>query len=229
MLIRIKINSKQFKLRKGDKSVVKVKICGLKRVQDIEIVNNFRPDYIGFVFTPSERQIDLETAKKLKRLLHPSIKSVGVFVNEPPESIIKYEAEGVIDSIQLHGNEDIVYLKTLKKTSKLPIIKAFRINSGRTLEESLLGDRKLLESEIIDYVLLDSYHPVSYGGNGECFNWEILKNIYRPYFLAGGIGVDNVQEALKYRPYAIDVSSKVEKEGIKDTDKIKELMDQLRK
>lgn len=215
--------------RKGDKSVVKVKICGLKRVQDIEIVNNFRPDYIGFVLAPSKRQINLETAKHLKRLLHPSIKSVGVFVNEPLESVLRYEEEGVIDRIQLHGDEDIVYLKKLKKASKLPIIKAFRIKSGNCLEESLLGSRKLFESDLIDYVLLDSYHPLAYGGSGECFNWQVLEKIHRPYFLAGGIGIENVQEALQYTPYAIDVSSKVEKDGVKDEYKIKELIEKLRR
>lgn len=215
--------------RKGDKSVVKVKICGLKRVQDIEIVNNFRPDYIGFVFAPSKRQINLETAKHLKSLLHPSIKSVGVFVNEPLESLLRYEEEGVIDRIQLHGDEDIVYLKQLKNASALPIIKAFRIKSGNCLEESLVGSRILFESELIDYVLLDSYHPLAYGGSGECFNWQILRQIQRPYFLAGGIGIENIQEALQYTPYAIDVSSKVEKDGVKDAHKIKELIEKIRK
>lgn len=208
--------------------MVKVKICGLKRVQDIEIVNNFRPDYIGFVFAPSKRQISLESAKHLKCLLHPSIKSVGVFVNEPLESLLKYEEEGIIDRIQLHGDEDIVYLKKLKKASRLPIIKAFRIKNGGCLEESLVGSRTLFECELLDYVLLDSYHPFAYGGSGESFNWQILKQIHRPYFLAGGIGVENVQEALQYAPYAIDVSSKVETDGIKDEYKIKELLKKLR-
>lgn len=208
--------------------MVKVKICGLKRVQDIEIVNNFRPDYIGFVFAPSKRQISLESAKHLKHLLHPSIKSVGVFVNEPLESLLKYEEEGIMDRIQLHGDEDIVYLKKLKKASKLPIIKAFRIRSGNCLEESLIGDRTLFECELIDYVLLDSYHPLAYGGSGERFNWQILKQIHRPYFLAGGIGIENVKEALQYTPYAIDVSSKVETDGVKDEYKIKELIKRVR-
>ena len=208
--------------------MVKVKICGLKRVQDIEIVNNFLPDYIGFVFAPSKRQINLETAKHLKRLLHPSIKSVGVFVNEPLKRVLKYEEEGIMDRIQLHGDEDIVYLKELKKASQLPIIKAFRIRSGNCLEESLIGDRTLFECELLDYVLLDSYHPLAYGGSGECFNWQVLKKIHRPYFLAGGIGVENVREALQYKPYAIDVSSKVETDGVKDEYKIKELIERLR-
>ena len=208
--------------------MVKVKICGLKRVQDIEIVNNFLPDYIGFVFAPSKRQINLETAKHLKGLLNPTIKSVGVFVNEPLENIVRYEEEGVIDSIQLHGDEDIVYIKKLKKTSQLPVIKAFKLKDGNSLQESLLGSRALFESEIIDYILLDSYHPLIHGGSGKCFNWEVLKEVHRPYFLAGGIGIENVQEALKCTPYAIDVSSKVEDGEGKDFYKIKELMEKVK-
>lgn len=208
--------------------MVRVKICGLKKVQDIEIVNNFLPDYIGFVFAPSKRQINLETAKHLKSLLNPAIKSVGVFVNESFESIVRYEEEGVIDNIQLHGDEDIVYIKKLKKTSRLPIIKAFKLKEGNSLQESLLGSRALFESEIIDYILLDSYHPLTYGGSGRCFNWKVLKEVHRPYFLAGGIGIENVQEALKYTPYAIDVSSKVEEGGGKDSYKIKELMKKVK-
>lgn len=204
--------------------MVKVKICGLKRVQDIEIVNNFRPDYIGFVFAPSKRQISLDEAKHLKSLLHPSIRAVGVFVNESIENILKYEAEKAIDIIQLHGDEGIVYLKKLKKASHLPIIKAFRIKDERSLEEQY----ELLKSEDFDFALLDTYHPSNYGGSGECFNWQLLKKVHRPYFLAGGIGIENIEEALSHLPYAIDVSSKVETNGVKDGDKIKQLMEKLR-
>lgn len=204
--------------------MVKVKICGLKRVGDIEIVNNFRPDYIGFVFAPSKRQISLDEAKYLKSLLHPSIRAVGVFVNEPIENILKYEEGKVMDIIQLHGDEDIVYLKKLKKASHLPIIKAFRIKDERSLEEQY----ELLKSEDFDFALLDTYHPSNYGGSGESFNWQLLKKMHRPYFLAGGIGIENIEEALRNLPYAIDVSSKVETNGVKDGDKIKQLMEKLR-
>ena len=204
--------------------MVKVKICGLKRVEDIEIVNNFRPDYIGFVFAPSKRQISLDEAKHLKSLLHPSISAVGVFVNEPIENILKYEEGKVMDIIQLHGDEDIVYLKKLKKASHLPIIKAFRIKDERSLEEQY----ELLKSEDFDFALLDTYHPSNYGGSGESFNWQLLKKMHRPYFLAGGIGIENIEEALRNLPYAIDVSSKVETNGVKDGDKIKQLMEKLR-
>lgn len=203
----------------------KVKICGLKRVQDIEIVNKFCPDYVGFVFAPSKRQISIESAKQLKALLHPFIKTVGVYVNEHIEKILQCERQGIIDIIQLHGDEDLVYIKELKKSSHLPIIKAFRIKNI----ESLQVQQDLIENPILDGVLLDAYSPSSYGGLGESFDWNLLEQIHRPYFLAGGIGIENIEEALGHEPYAIDVSSKVETDGVKDAEKIRKLIETVRK
>lgn len=203
----------------------KVKICGLKRVKDIEIVNKFKPDYIGFVFAPSKRQITLENAKQLKALLHPSIQTVGVFVNESIEKIQHYEQQGIIDIAQLHGDEGQVYIKTLKKASNLLIIKAFRLKDVESLERQ----QDLIENPLLNGVLLDAYNPKGYGGLGECFDWSLLDKIQRPYFLAGGIGNDNINEALMHNPYAIDVSSKVETNGFKDAEKIKALISTVKK
>jgi len=205
--------------------VTKVKICGLKRLEDIEIVNKYRPDYIGFVFAKSKRQISLETAIKLKSLLEPDIKAVGVFVNESITSVLEYEKQCAIDVIQLHGDEDLVYISELKKSSHLPIVKAFRIKDG----QSLVEQKEFIENPLLDGVLLDAYHPTSYGGIGESFDWKLLEQIERPYFLAGGIGIDNIEEALIHKPYAIDVSSKVETDGYKDEAKIRNLIDRVRK
>lgn len=209
----------------GDKVVTKVKICGLKRPEDIEIVNKYLPDYIGFVFAKSKRQISLETAIKLKSLLNPCIKAVGVFVNEPIARVLEYVSQGAIDVIQLHGDEDLVYISELKKSSHLPIVKAFRIKDG----QSLVEQKEFIENPLLDGVLLDAYHPTSYGGIGESFDWKLLEQIERPYFLAGGIGIDNIEEALIHKPYAIDVSSKVETDGYKDEAKIRNLIDRVRK
>lgn len=202
----------------------KVKICGLKRPQDIESVNKFLPDYIGFVFAPSKRQVSLEIAQQLKALLHPSIKTVGVFVNESIEKIVQYEQLGIINIVQLHGDENLVYIKELKKSSSLPIIKAFRIKDEKSLENQC----NLIENSILDSVLLDAFSPVKYGGLGESFDWNLLEKIQRPYFLAGGIGIDNIDEALAHKPYAVDVSSKVETDGMKDERKVRELIEKIR-
>lgn len=204
--------------------VSKVKICGLKRLKDIEIVNNFLPDYIGFVLAPSKRQINLEKARQLKAQLHPSIKAVGVFVNAPIEEVLSYEKEQIIDVVQLHGNENLVYINSLKKASHLEVIKAIAIKD----EEGLEGQKKFLESELVDYVLLDAYHPKVCGGSGHSFNWQLLNQIHRPYFLAGGIGPDNIEEALKYKPYAVDLSSRVEMVGNKDEALVKAVIECVR-
>lgn len=204
--------------------MTKVKICGLKRTQDVEIVNKYQPDYIGFVFAKSKRQISLEKAETLKALLNPDIKSLGVFVNEPIQSILECERHRVIDIIQLHGDEDLTYINQLKEVSSLPIVKAFRIKD----EESLIRQKWLIEHPILDGILLDAYHPTSYGGIGESFDWKVLNQIDRPYFLAGGIGKDNIEEALLHQPYAIDVSSKVETDGCKDEEKVKSLIEAVR-
>ena len=205
--------------------MVKVKICGLKRPQDIEIMNNFKPEYIGFILAPSKRQISLEEACHLKSLLHPYIKAVGVFVNEPLECLVRYIEQGAIDCVQLHGDEDLDYIKVLKKEQQIPIIKAIRVKNQTLLSEE---QKSLIASEWIDYPLLDTYTKEAYGGSGMCFDWRILKEIKRPYFLAGGISSANIKEAIGFKPYVIDVSSGVETDGIKDALKIEALFEKLR-
>lgn len=205
--------------------MTQIKICGLKREEDIEIVNKFCPDYIGFVFAPSKRQITLDQGKHLKQLLKPTIKAVGVFVNERVESILEYETHKVIDIIQLHGDEDATYIRALKAQTKLPLIKAIRVKS----KEELRANITQIEALPVDYLLFDTYAKEAYGGSGISFDWDMLKGIQRPYFLAGGIGITNLEEALKKAPYGIDVSSSVEREGLKDQQKIEALMRAVRK
>lgn len=205
--------------------MTKVKICGLKTVKEVEIVNNFLPNYVGFIFAPTKRQISLEQAELLKLKLRPTIQTVGVFVNEPIENILAYETAGVMDMIQLHGDEDLVYMNLLRNASKLPIMKAIRIKD----ENTLLENKDLLEHQLLDYILLDTYHKEAYGGTGESFDWKLLSKVKRPYFLAGGIGSDNVEEAMKHHPYAIDISSKVETDGMKDERKLEALFRKIEK
>lgn len=206
--------------------MVKLKICGLRRLEDIEIVNKYKPSYIGFVFAKSKRQVSLEEAKVLKAALHPDIKAVGVFVNETIENICKCAEAGVIDYIQLHGDEDSRYIIKLKQEVNLPIIRAIRVGN----KEELISKLEEIEWLPIDYYLFDTYTPHMYGGSGESFDWRMIKafvgrQIQKPYFLAGGIGSDNLKEAIEEKPYAIDMSSKLETTGFfKDAAKIKEVM-----
>lgn len=198
--------------------MTKIKICGLSRPSDIQAANELGLEYIGFVFVAkSKRYITFEQAAELKKMLSPEIRAVGVFVNEKPEGIADLLNKGIIDIAQLHGNEDGAYIETLRRLTNKPIIKAFRIQSERDIAEA--------EASMADYVLLDSG-----AGTGKVFDWELIRNIQRPYFLAGGLSPDNVGEAIqKLHPYAVDVSSGIESEGLKDRNKMAAFVIKARK
>ena len=185
--------------------MTRIKLCGLSRPADIKIVNSLCPEYIGFVFyEKSSRYVTPEKAVELKNLLSDRIKAVGVFVDEPLEKVVDLLDKGIIDIAQLHGNEDDEYIKRLRELSKKPVIKAFRIQSK--------DDTKKAEGSLADLILLDSGQ-----GSGEAFDWELLRDIKRDYFLAGGLDPYNVKDALRIlHPYAVDVSSGIEKDHIKD-------------
>lgn len=206
-------------------SGVKIKICGLMRSKDIEYVNEFMPDYIGFVFAESKRQIDLNTAKKLKEQLKNSIKTVGVFVDEDIETIAQIVNEGVIEFVQLHGSEDESYILNLRQKLKsdIAIIKAVRVNS---LNNNILKDNLLNKiSTNADFVMLDSG-----AGSGEIFDWDKKIVCNKPVFLAGGLNEYNVSEAIKkIQPFAVDVSSGIETAGFKDIEKIRRFIKESRK
>ena len=202
----------------------KIKICGLKTEKDIKIVNKYTPDYVGFILAQSKRRINFETAQGLKGLLDPSIPAVGVFVNESWEIISEYVEKKVIDMIQLHGDESLEWVERLKAEVNVPIIKALRVKD----ETQLIGLLPYIKEVKADYLLFDTYQEGLYGGSGKSFDWQLLKEIQRPYFLAGGIGLHNIEEACKVQPFAIDVSSGVETEGSKDEKKVAQLITKVR-
>ncbi|CRZ33720.1 phosphoribosylanthranilate isomerase [Herbinix hemicellulosilytica] len=204
--------------------MAKIKICGIKRIEDINAINQVLPDFIGFVFAESKRRISLNEAVILKKLLNPAVKTVGVFVNESVNTIIELCDLKVIDLVQLHGDENESYILELKNSIKNPIIKAIRVRSRQ--------DIKAAEDLPCDYLLLDSYKDNAYGGTGKTFDWSLIPKISerkKPFFLAGGINRDNLSFALSAKPYCIDVSSGVETDGKKDPEKIKEIVNLLRK
>ena len=202
----------------------KIKICGLKSENDIKIVNKYGPDYVGFILAPSKRQVNYEVAKKLKALLNPSILAVGVFVNESLEVIGQYAEDKVIDVIQLHGDESLEMIKELKQQVSIPVIKAMRIKDEKQLRHLL----PFIQEVTADYLLFDTYQEGLYGGSGKSFDWKLLEVVKRSYFLAGGIGLHNIEEACKWKPFAIDVSSGVETNGVKDAIKVSELIQKYR-
>lgn len=196
--------------------MVKIKICGIKRIEDIEIVNKYVPDYIGFVFADSKRKISYDLAKKLKGNLNPGITSVGVFVNASQDEILDLFNEGIIEIAQLHGNESEEYIIDLKEKTnhELKIINAIEMSQDTDL---LRYDKSLA-----DYLLLDSGK-----GSGKTFEWRwINSNLKKDFFLAGGLNSKNVRKAIEeFNPYAIDLSSSLETNGFKDEIKIKEIME----
>ena len=189
--------------------MTKIKFCGLKRKEDIKYANELKPDFIGFVFAPkSKRFVNADTARELKNLLDTEIKAVGVFVDEDINVVTKLLKDGIIDIAQLHGSEDEEYIKSLRAICDKPIIKAFTIVSK--------DDIKKANESTADYILLDSGK-----GSGVTFNWDLIKEVNRPYFLAGGLDCENVENALNsLTPYAVDVSSGIETEGVKDKAKM---------
>lgn len=211
-------------MEKGKKLGIKVKICGLKREKDIEIVNKYCPDYIGFVLAPSKRQISLEQAKALKTSLNPEIKVVGVFVNPTLEELEQFAEANAVDVIQLHGDEDLERIIEIKNKIGLPIIKALRIRN----KQSLLEAEKIIASKAVDQLLFDTYSSRGYGGLGECFDWQMLKAVSRAYFLAGGINLENIDEALRNTNYGVDISSGVETDGVKDEEKVRDIIKKIR-
>lgn len=199
--------------------MTKIKLCGLSRPCDLEAANELKPEYIGFVFAPkSRRYVSPQKAAELKRCLHPEICAVGVFVNEKPENIAVLLNAGTVDVAQLHGSESEDYIKELRRLTAKPLIKAFRIDSEKDIISAM--------NSSADYVLLDS----GSGGTGTSFDWELMRNIQRPYFLAGGLDIHNVENAVKdFMPYAVDVSSGIETDGYKDKNKMAAFVSAVRK
>jgi phosphoribosylanthranilate isomerase len=195
---------------------MRIKICGLKRPEDIEYANILKPDYAGFVFAGTKRKISFETAKALKAKLDSDIKAVGVFVNEPVKNVVYMLENGIIDIAQLHGDEteeDILYIKAL--TAK-PVIKAVRVRERYDVEAWL--------DSAADYLLFDSG-----AGSGQVFDWEILTDIDRDFFLAGGLTPENIKTAAEnIEPFALDISSGVETDGAKDFQKMKKVVETVR-
>ncbi|CCZ34246.1 n-(5'-phosphoribosyl)anthranilate isomerase [Firmicutes bacterium CAG:646] len=198
--------------------MTRIKFCGVSCMSDVEAVNELMPEYIGFVFVKtSKRYLSPERAEKLKKHLNPDITAVGVFADEDIKRIAELCDRELIDMVQLHGKENEKEIQSLRAHIVQPIIKAFCV---KTMEDI----RKAKRSSA-DYILLDSG-----AGTGIVFDWKLIKEIGRPYFLAGGIQSENVGDAVKQlNPYAVDVSSGIETGGRKDKKKMQALIAAVRK
>ena len=220
--------------------MTRIKLCGLTRIQDIEIANKLKPEYIGFIFWDrSSRNVSAIQAARLKGKLDPEIKAVGVFVNAPAEQVISYYNVGIIDIAQLHGNENEEYIKKLHDAG-ITVIKAFKMKktgeninlagnanietpekpTGNAITETYGKSTDDVITEAVkssaDYIMFDPGK-----GEGATFNWQLIKGIKREFFLAGGLIPENIEKAVEtVQPFAVDVSSGIETGGHKDPDKM---------
>lgn len=201
-------------------SSVKIKICGLRRPEDIEAVNFFQPDYVGFIveFPKSFRSVTAEELNGLTAKLDKNITAVGVFVNAPEELPARLLNESIIGMAQFHGQEDEDYIRRLRTLTDKPLIKAFSVRSEDDIKNAVKSSA--------DYILLDQ----GSGGTGKVFDWSLIQEMNRPFFLAGGIGPDNLERAIQeIHPYAVDLSSSVETDRWKDPEKIRQVVDIVRR
>ena len=200
----------------------KVKMCGISKVETIPAVVEAKPDYMGLVFAPSKRQVTVEQAEILVEELHKQcinhydtkvVKTVGVFVNETLDNLVRIADTANLDAVQLHGDEDETFIQSLKERTNVEVWKAVQIRSAADVE-------KWIDSSA-DMLLFDAYHKDERGGTGEVFDWSSLDAFERPFMLAGGIDSTNVARAIRtVRPYGIDISSGIETNGVKDDEKI---------
>lgn len=201
--------------------MIRVKICGMTRPEDVRAAVAAGADALGFVFfEKSPRNVTPEEAAELLREVPPFITTVGLFVNAERETIYRVMSSCPLDLVQLHGDESPEFCASLPGR----VVKALRIGGPADLEN--------LERWPVEGLLLDAKVKGSYGGTGESFDWSLLENVktHHPLILAGGLNPDNVAEAVRrVKPFAVDVSSGVESEpGKKDPDKINAFIQRAR-
>lgn len=204
--------------------MAEIKICGLRRAEDVDYANRVKPDYVGFIFADSRRKIDAELARELGSKLDKGIKKVGVFVNESLESLVEVYNKAELDIVQLHGDETLDYVGKLPEG--IVVWKAIRVRSRDDIKKAMEYDK----SERISALLLDAYDEKEYGGCGVSFDWNLIKDArFKKLILAGGLNAENVKHAIGLcSPDAVDVSSGVETEGCKDYEKIKDFVEKVR-
>ena len=207
----------------------KIKVCGLTQLQQIQELISLKFDYLGFIFYDKSPRFVLNHLKinEIAEISH--FGKVGVFVNETVENIIETVEKAKLNYVQLHGDENEDFIERLRQRLKddVKIIKVIRVgNEIKKVFDSAQTDNYMLST--IDYFLFDT-DSKAFGGTGKTFDWNILNEIKipKPYFLSGGISLENIHErsTIKEQPMALDINSKFEIEpGVKDIEKIKELL-----
>lgn len=192
--------------------MTKVKICGLSTVAAVETAVAAGADYIGFVFAKSRRQVSLKQAAELASTIPARVQKVGVFVSPSLAELEQAISHVGLDLVQIHGDFD----ENLLAQISVPVIRAVQVTAGAALAQTQA-----------DYLLFDA--PVA--GSGQTFDWNTLDSsaISQPFFIAGGLDADNVRAAIQiFSPYAVDVSSGVETDGVKDNEKIRRFIERVK-
>ncbi|MGN0587634.1 MAG: phosphoribosylanthranilate isomerase [Oscillospiraceae bacterium] len=206
--------------------MIKLKLCGMRRPEDISYINQYPPHYAGFILSPGfRRSIDRDTFLSLVSQLDKSIGRVGVFVDEPPENILQYTE--YLDVIQLHGSENAEYIAKLRPKCGCEIWKAVRAKCTADIESA--------DKLECDKLLIDSFSAKSVGGTGETADLQIILNadFSKPYYIAGGVSAANIKDILDTLkdkpPVGADLSSSIETDGCKDINKIREIYNIVKK
>ncbi len=203
--------------------MIRVKICGITRLEDALIARDAGADAVGFVFAKSSRKVSPEKAREITSQLGPLISTVGVFVNEKTSTILRIAQKCKLSAVQLHGDETSQAVRALASGS-LKVIKAFRVADHLNFDKIAKFPANAL--------LLDTFSSGQYGGTGKTFDWAKLKKLKTsaPLIVSGGLRPDNVGQLLKIcEPYGVDVSSGVEKSpGIKDPFLIRKFIENVK-
>jgi len=225
--------------------MTKIKICGLRRIKDARIVNEGMPDYVGFILTPSKRQVTISEAAAISEALLPSIRRVGVFAGESPAEIARIASQLSLDGIQLHLDttsafaDALVYELGLSLLPRMPFVwqrlpVSVHAKSASDISEAMESFADLTR---FDGILLDTRKEKQDGGTGYIFPWSPARDYLADHsiassrvIIAGGLDENNVADAISYfKPYAVDVSSGVESGGYKDAQKVIRFIETARK
>jgi len=200
--------------------VVKVKICGITNFEDATAAIDMGADILGFNFySKSKRYISLKNAVKIINKLPTFVDIAGLFVNPTYDQVSKVAGSGVLNWIQLHGDETPEFCESLSNLGP-KMIKAVRVKDANDIEIS--------QKYSADVILLDAYDAKEYGGTGKVFDWSLVKLLQQRFFLAGGITPENAVEAIDTGVYGIDICSGVESApGKKDHEKMRKLFENI--
>lgn len=207
---------------------VKVKFCGISQEDTIPVLGETRPDHVGFVFAPSKRQVTIEQAHSIVRTLQGSLQTtsgdtciscVGVFVNETIPNVIEVAKTVPLSVVQLHGDEDIAYIDSLRNHLQEQQLESVQI--WKAIQVQRKEDIVQWEQAPIDGLVVDAYSKEERGGTGKTIDWSLLEDVQVLYYLAGGIGLHNVARAIRrLQPYGLDMSSSLEINDQKDANTI---------